>query len=163
MGDDSRTRRTWLTGVGCALLGLLGGLFLPRLLLPPDGTPAEAVPLAADPACVPTGRACTARRDGLSLTLRLPDEIQPLEAFALQVVLAGPQAGAVETVLADFTMADMEMGRNRFQMERQPGGQWRGQALLPVCTSGRRDWRVTVEVVGERVYAGRFFLTTGPR
>jgi hypothetical protein len=28
-------------------------------------------------------------------------------------------------------------------------GHWQGEVMLPVCWSGRRDWRATVQVVAD--------------
>jgi hypothetical protein len=55
-------------------------------------------------------------------------------------------------------MPNMDMGFNRFDLRQQADETWQGQALLPVCSMGRRDWRVTVEVIGKRSYVGEFHL-----
>jgi hypothetical protein len=73
---------------------------------------------------------------------RMPIGLQP---FVLTV--HAPQARAV---YAEFLMPGMEMGLNRYRLERAPGGAWRGRITLPVCVTGRRDWLLVLDVDGER-------------
>jgi hypothetical protein len=44
-----------------------------------------------------------------------------------------------EAVTAEFIMEGMDMGQNRYRLERQ-GEQWQAQVTLPACASGQRDW-----------------------
>lgn len=118
--------------------------------MPPDISPP---PLAADPACDPAAEPCTVRAAEKAVTLRLEGAVRPLQPFTVRVTLAGWEA--VEKVSVRFAMPGMEMGLNRFGL-RQANGGWQGQALLPACSMGRRDWRITVEVVGKALYTAEF-------
>lgn len=95
------------------------------------------------------------------VALALPDAIKPLSPFPVQVHIAGKRAASVEKVAVSFTMQGMNMGFNRFELRRQTVEAWQGEALLPVCSMGRRDWRVTVEIAGAPPYAVEFHLLTG--
>lgn len=161
-------RKKWIaTGIiiGLSALGIaVGRLYPGRLYQGVDSSPraaARASVLQADPACNPLGRACVARDTTMVVALELPDAIKPLSPFAVQVHLAGERAATVERVAVTFAMADMDMGFNRFELRRQAAHTWRGEALLPVCSMGRRDWRATVDVAGEPAYVGEFHLVVG--
>jgi hypothetical protein len=67
-----------------------------------------------------------------------------LQPFDVEVGLSSPGASQVQV---NFQMVGMEMGPNRFLLARAAPGDWRGQAMLPLCWAGRRDWRAVVEVV----------------
>jgi hypothetical protein len=73
---------------------------------------------------------------------RVPSALQP---FVLTV-----RAPEGKQVYAEFVMQGMEMGLNRYRLERQLNEEWQGRVTLPVCVSGRRDWLLILEVDGER-------------
>ena len=108
--------------------------------------------------CRPLGRVCTVSEAGRAVSLRLPAEIKPLTRFPVKVALEGIDADAV---VVEFTMKGMDMGLNRFGLQSGDGG-WSGEAILPVCTTGRTDWLATVEAqtAGGVVRADFTFLTT---
>jgi hypothetical protein len=63
----------------------------------------------------------------------------------VQVVAAGPP---VRELQLEFTMSAMDMGQNRYRLLPEGNG-WVGLVTLPICTTGRGDWRVTVRALGE--------------
>lgn len=158
------TRRDGLIVVGTMagffVLGSSVSLLYPGLKQELQPIPTHAIVLNADPACNPVGKTCLAKDAALTLTLGLGGRIQPLTAFPVQVDLGGEDAFKVEKVTVSFAMQDMDMGFNRFDLRQQADQTWRGQAILPVCAAGRRDWRVTVAVIGETPYVGEFHLLT---
>ncbi|MCB1919046.1 MAG: hypothetical protein KDJ28_03565 [Candidatus Competibacteraceae bacterium] len=158
------TRRDGLVMVGTMtgffLLGSLASLLYPRLKQELQPAPTHAIVLNADPACNPVGKTCLAQDAALTVTLGLGDRIQPLTAFPVQVDLGGEAASKAEKVTVSFAMQGMDMGFNRFDLRRQVDQTWRGQAILPVCSAGRRDWRATVAVIGKTPYVGEFHLLT---
>ena len=145
---------------GFFLLGSLASLLYPRLKQELQPVSTHAIVLNADPACNPVGKACLAKDAALTVTLGLGDRIQPLTAFPVQVDLGGEDASKVKKVTVSFAMQDMDMGFNRFDLRQKANKTWRGQAILPVCSAGRRDWRVTVAVIAETPYVGEFHLLT---
>lgn len=97
------------------------------------------------------------------MTLELEDSLRPLQAFMLHVALAGPQAAQVRQVAVHFTMVGMDMRINRFELARTANKRWRGQAILPVCSTGRQDWSATVEVLADQLYTTTFPLRIATR
>lgn len=146
--------------IGFLALGILAGRFYPHWR---NGLPhpsARAIILTADPACNPTGQACTTSDAALAITLELADRIKPLTPFSVRVQLAGKGASEVKKVTVSFTMLNMDMGSNRFDLRQQADTTWQGQALLPVCSMGRRDWRASVEIASDPPLVGEFHLKT---
>ncbi len=159
------TRRDFLVLGGAItvlfLLGILGSVHYPLLNHWLQRNPNHATVLNTDPVCNPVGGLCTAGDATLTVTLGLGDGIQPLTTFPVEVNLIGEKAAKVKKVTANFSMLNMDMGFNRFDLSQQADKIWRGQAILPVCSMGRREWRVTVEVVGDAPYLAEFNLWVG--
>lgn len=122
---------------------------------------SQAVVLTADPQCNPVNKSCAVSDSALTIALTLGERVQPLTPFPVLVGLAGEKATQVKTVAVYFTMADMDMGFNRFDLQLKANRTWQGSAILPVCTAGRQDWRVTVKLTGDPPYSGEFYLLTG--
>lgn len=60
----------------------------------------------------------------------------------------------VREIHASFTMRDMDMGFNRFVLEKQADGVWLAQGVrLPLCTQSRHDWIMTWQVDGQHFQA----------
>ena len=146
--------------IGVALaLGLLYGLAwigASRLVGRSNGLSPEASLLVADPACDPAVTTCTAHGQALNIELRLGGGARSLEPFSVEVFLHGPAASGIASVSSRFTMVGMDMGINRFVLDPREGGVWQGQAWLPICSTGRQDWKITVEATGSRRYEGEF-------
>ena len=160
------TRRDFLvlgvSAAACFLLGILGSVYYPCLSHWLLRASAHAIVLNADRACNPMGKICTVSDATSTITLRLGDSIQPLTPFPVLISLAGKAATKVNKVTVYFTMANMDMGINSFDLSQQGDGAWQGQALLPVCSMRRRDWQVTVEVASDTPYVGEFYLLASP-
>ena len=67
----------------------------------------------------------------------------PLTRFDL--VVKAPDVGQVT---ADFAMQGMDMGPNRYVLQRTADGAWHGKIVLPVCVSGVSNWTMTLELDG---------------
>ncbi len=136
--------------MGLATASLLGACG--QEISTPERLPTEA-------SCDPRAMPCLAGTEQRGLSLHLPDnKLRALEPFTVEVRLLG--LGAAE-VAVEFQMEGMDMGRNRFSLALQGVGLWAGEAMLPVCWSGRRDWRATVELSnaeGRRQAEFRFAL-----
>lgn len=147
--------------IGVALaLGLYGLAWISasRLVERSNELSPEVNLLAADPACDPSVTTCTAHGQALRMELRLGDGVRPLEHFPVEVTLDGPAAAKVHRVSLRFTMVGMDMGVNRFGLDTRGGGVWQGQALLPICSTGRQDWKISVEATGNRRYEVEFSM-----
>jgi hypothetical protein len=123
---------------------------------PPDTR--VALELNLDSACNPAQATCPAKGRGVQLWFQPRTAIRPLQAFPVTVHLAGLDP---DIVTVDFSMPSMNMGWNRYRLSRQSGGVWSGEVILPVCSSGRRDWVAQVEVeTSRRRLTARFPLQT---
>ncbi len=127
----------------------------------PD-SPPQTINLPAAVNCDPVATVCSAGNDDITLSLRLSGEVHPLKPFTVELDLRGRVAATVNKVTVGFAMVGMDMGENAFKLVRGLDGAWRGQAMLPICSHGRRDWQVTVEAAGEALYTAAFNLQVGP-
>lgn len=100
-------------------------------------------PLPPPTPCADLTRGC--RIDQASVEARVDRIPSALQPFVLSV-----RAPEGKQLHAEFVMQGMEMGLNRYRLERQPNGEWQGRVTLPVCVSGRRDWLLILEMDGER-------------
>jgi len=94
--------------------------------------------------CDASEQSCLLVHDGAELQLTLDKEIRPLQPFHLQLLVKGIQP-PIEAVSVEFFMEGMDMGINRYRLLGH-GSDWQGEVTLPVCVSGRSDWRAVVEV-----------------
>ena len=64
------------------------------------------------------------------------------------IALSG--SGAEKAVSVSFSMRDMDMGFNRYDLHRQADGGWLAQNVrLPLCTEARHDFLADVSVDGQ--------------
>lgn len=133
-----------LAGFLLIALVLLVGYKLSPLLLP-----KADVTLLPDPACdIQRGPCALDLPQGGRLVLSLGDGPVPvLKPLPISVEVQGLEASRVEV---DFAGVDMNMGLNRSQLAASRPGSYRGSTTLPVCVSGRMDWRATVTVESGR-------------
>ena len=80
-------------------------------------------------------------------TLEFKDRpIRPLTPIRVEM-----QAAAnVSSVVLDLEMIDMDMGVNRFRLSQDAGGIWKGEIMIPVCATGRRDWIANMLIESEQ-------------
>lgn len=127
------------------LIGAIGYKVSPLLL------PKADVTLSPDPGCDLHRGACTATLPGggklrFALTPRPIPATTPLE---MAVEIEGAEAAATK-VAVDFAGVDMNMGFNRQGLPAAGAGRFTGQAILPVCVTGRMTWQATVLVESGR-------------
>ena len=119
------------------LLPVLLALGLPRLI---GGDVNGPILMAHCPDLVHGCRVAFGER---SLEVRFLSGPTPLKRFDL--VVKAPNAGHVA---ADFAMQGMDMGPNRYVLQRTADGVWEGKIILPVCVSGTSNWTMTLEMDG---------------
>lgn len=103
---------------------------------------------------------CVVTSDERRVQMTLPETVPAMKSFALALQLDG--FAAVRDVVVDFGMAEMDMGQNRYRLEAVDSGRWHGQAILPVCLSGRSDWQADVAITtAGGVYRARFGFVVG--
>lgn len=86
--------------------------------------------------------------DGGRIELSIsPQPIPVVKPLQIDVRVTGTVAQRVEL---DFSGRTMDMGPNRTVLVAAGDGNYRGSAMLPVCVTGRMDWRATLFVDTER-------------
>jgi hypothetical protein len=139
-----------------AVVAAVGYEYSPLLLPKADLTvaPAAACDLHEAPchADLPGGG-----RIELAITPRPIPVMQPLQVSA---ALSGVAASKLEI---DFSGVSMNMGINRKTLTAGGGGRYSGDAMLPVCVSGRMVWRATLVVETDRQRIAVPFVFEAPR
>jgi len=127
------------------LIGVIGYKLSPLLL------PKVDVTISPDSGCDLHRSACTAslpQGGKLKFTL-MPRPIPVMSPFEMAVELEGAGAAA-DKVVVDFAGVDMSMGFNRPNLQAVGAGRFTGQAILPVCVTGRMTWQATVLIESGR-------------
>lgn len=114
--------------------GLLAGYWLKA-----DAPPATE--LVMDSFCDVTTDRCSIDGSGLSLTLELGPKPGVMTPFKVTLTDRGDQQLQLQDAVVSFSMVGMDMGLNRYRLQAQGDGVWQGEATLPVCAAGRRDWQ----------------------
>ncbi|MBH5329896.1 hypothetical protein H9Q10_09485 [Eikenella sp. S3360] len=125
------------------LLALAGGHFAVRQWRAAQQPAAAAAPQACNP------------RQGCSLPngSRIRFAAALREPFDIELENVPPEVRRVEV---SFSMANMDMGFNRYPLARRPNGSWlAAQIRLPVCTDRRHDYLADVRI-GEQVFQVAF-------
>lgn len=145
----------------CAAIGaLLGAIAVTVLLKLMVFAPPKALVLPLDPTCSLSAASCSAELPGGgTLEFALGPRPTPLlKPLALDIRISGSNARAVEV---DFTGVDVPMAFNRADLIPAGEGSYAGQAALPLCASGRMEWRATVRLQdgGRQIYVPFRFTT----
>lgn len=119
------------------LLPLVLALGLPRFI---GGDVGGPILMAHCPDLV---QGCQVAFGGRRVEVRFLSAPTALKRFDL--VVKAPDAGQVA---ADFAMQGMDMGPNRYVLQRTADGVWQGKIILPVCVSGTSNWTMTLEMDG---------------
>lgn len=125
------------------VIAILGGAWFLR---PGRDTSSVVAIMQVSAECDSAQRACTARGEDLEFELRLGPPVRPMEAFEIRLHGLRDTLGADAQITVEFQMRGMDMGLNRYRLERAADGAWYGRAMLPVCTTGRSDWLARVEI-----------------
>lgn len=92
-------------------------------------------------ACADPVVGCTFRHRDQLVQLRFSHSPMPLQPFT--ITLHAPGARQVQ---AEFQMQGMEMGFNRYHFTADKTGGFIARVTLPVCVSGRRDWKLYLQI-----------------
>ncbi len=98
--------------------------------------------------CHPEMTPCTIKLEDRQVRFFLPQKAFYLQAFPVQVLLTGFDRDELESVSVRFEMRGMNMGFNQIQLSTGKEN-WYGEAMLPICVSGRSDWKAIVDVKAE--------------
>lgn len=102
--------------------------------------------LQIDADCDSAQQSCSARAADLEIALRLGPPVRPMEAFEIRLLSPRDTLDEDARITLEFQMRAMDMGLNRYRLERAADGAWRGRAILPMCVSGRSDWLAKLEI-----------------
>ena len=95
---------------------------------------------------------CTARSDQVAVTLAFAEQPSGLKVFPVQVSARGLKHPETARLTLVFTMSGMDMGQVKQVLKwNQQKQQWQGQSILPICSTGRRDWNVRLELISKEV------------
>lgn len=130
----------------CAVVGALiaavavAALVKTMLFAPPKFT---ALPL--DETCSLSSGVCGATLpDGGHLEFTLaPQPVPQLKPLNLELRITGSSARALEV---DFSGVNLPMAFNRADLTPGNEDSYTGQAILPLCASGRMEWHATVRL-----------------
>jgi hypothetical protein len=103
--------------------------------------PAEAQAIT----CADPVKGCTFSHRGLPATLRFSRQPMPLQTFRLDVLAPGAQRTSVE-----LQMEGMGMGFNHYDLHAAAPGMVGADITLSMCVSGRRDWKLFLDIDGQR-------------
>jgi hypothetical protein len=111
--------------------------------------PDVAIVAPVDPACDLHSAPCTTRlADGQSVSLSItPKHIPLVKPLKFHVEIAGLQS---ENVDINFVGVDMNMGFNRFKLQRDGTNSYIGDGMLPVCVRDSMLWEAQVLIQSEK-------------
>lgn len=114
--------------------------------------------LVSDKQCDITITDCTSAGEGVLFKLGFKERPSALQAFPVQFVIEGLDNRENIEVRLVFTMKGMDMGEQKQKLRYdKKSDAWHGQSILPICTSGRSDWHVKVEVMSsQKIYLSSY-------
>lgn len=106
--------------------------------------------------CQPVGKTCNAEFSDVTLQLTFVSPVVVMSPFVASVAT---QADISEMYLV-FRMRDMDMGVQRYRMQKNNDGVWQSAITLPVCALGRSDWTAILQVSYKKTWwRGEFDFT----
>ncbi len=96
--------------------------------------------------CDPSLRACDINVSNHKVTLSFLQTASALKPFPVLILADIPglqQAGL------RFYMQGMDMGFNTFEMLQVEEGKWQADVILPVCSTGSKNWHVELQLLFE--------------
>ena len=96
-------------------------------------------------ACSDPVLGCVFKHRGQMMQLRFSHSPTPLQPFT--ITLHAPGARQIQ---AEFQMQGMEMGFNRYEFTADKTGAFTARVTLPVCVSGRSDWKLYLQIDAQR-------------
>lgn len=111
--------------------------------------------------CNPVEAVCTARMKQHVVTLHFPEKVVYLQPFKMRVTIEGLPEIEPEKLVVDFKMVGMDMGLNRYTLspitDESGNVYFQGEAILPVCVSGRVDWVANIQAeTNDKIYEAVF-------
>ena len=123
-------------------------LMLAFIALAVVGTRAKRPAQAKEIACADPLQGCVFTHRGRPAQLRFSSHPTLLQPFRMEV-----HAPSAKHASAEMQMVGMDMGFNRYDLHEVGPGIFNAQITLPVCVSGRRDWKLYLDVDSQRYVA----------
>lgn len=132
------TTRQWLAPV--AIILLIAAVVILNSVFRQHGA-AEVVVNCAD-----LNAGCRAMLGDRQVSLGVTGELKMLQPFEVWVRVEG-----VDKLQASFTMVGMDMGFNLYNLRPDGQGAHRARITLPMCVTGRNDWRLHLDLDAQRL------------
>ncbi|MCK5336254.1 MAG: hypothetical protein KAQ67_08825 [Gammaproteobacteria bacterium] len=84
--------------------------------------------------------------DGMELEIIVEGEIKALKPFVIHMT---DKNQIIDKALVKFNMKAMDMGVNQYEFIQIDHNNWKAKVVIPVCTTGRRDWLVEFVIDNE--------------
>ncbi len=94
--------------------------------------------------CDPSIKPCKIKVGQQKAELFFQQAPSPLKPFKAVVET---DIKGLEQVGLRFYMQGMDMGYNTFELEQASQGRWQKDVILPVCSSGSKNWRVELQLL----------------
>ncbi|MDH5393753.1 MAG: hypothetical protein OEY11_11250 [Gammaproteobacteria bacterium] len=86
---------------------------------------------------------CLIRIGKASYAVSIEGEVKPLQPF---FVLIGDKDNAIVKAELNLKMKAMDMGQNKFNFKPTAQNSWRSTVIVPVCTTGKREWLIELTI-----------------
>jgi len=106
-------------------------------------TPPGDKDVVVESACRLDLQKCDISVNNTVLTVSTAGDLQPLKPFIIKI--KNPSSD-IKNAVVDLSMIDMDMGKNQFVFEQLNPTEWQASVISPVCTTGRRDWRLDLTI-----------------
>ena len=94
---------------------------------------------------------CKVESEKFNIEISMDKSIYYLKKFNVDVWVESKQDTNIESIQIDFKMKNMNMGVNHFILNKikseNKKQNWQGNALLPVCVTGRADWFSELNII----------------
>ncbi len=131
-----------------AVIAFVASYFAGKYLSQQNHTGLSTKELSYQPCDLSNKNTCSAQLNGSEVNVAFLQAPSSLSPFEIVVEVGDLNA---EQVILDFRMEGMDMGINKYNMKKKDNGRWVTQAVLPVCSLGRNDWIVELQVVNDNI------------
>ncbi len=91
---------------------------------------------------------CPAYGDNLDVFFKIIGNPGTLKAFPVELNIDSRSGQNIQKVFISFTMKNMSMGKQQFKLSQdKKTSKWTGKVILPICSTGRKDWHIRVDIL----------------
>jgi len=97
---------------------------------------------------------CTFLDEERQIKIKFTGEVRTMKSFGISTKFENFN-NTIDNVSVTFKMKSMDMGLNKFSLNRQDISNeiselWLGNILLPICVSKRSDWEMQLKIENEK-------------